>query len=136
MDGEALDAPERGFVVVANSRQYGARFNPVPGADMADGLLDLAFFPCRTRRELIGWARRCHAGRQVSDPRLVQRRGREIEITSTAPVRFQLDGDPLNPAHRGDFAESAAEGMITKLVVRIRPRALPVLLPPDGSRDG
>jgi diacylglycerol kinase family enzyme len=134
VDGRRLDEDRRGFVVVANSPQYGARLNPGRDASMTDGRLDVVFFPTRSRRELIGWAWRCRRQRHVDDPRLVYERGETIEIVSgSGPVRYQIDGDPPDPARRGDHLESAAGGLVTSLQISIRPEALPVLLPAATS---
>src|SRR5688572_2084966 len=56
VDGKPVSETCPGFVVVANSKHYGWQLNPAGRASMSDGLLDVAYFPACSRRELIGWA--------------------------------------------------------------------------------
>jgi len=123
VDGTSAVEGERGFVVVANCRQYARRLDPASRAVMTDGLLDAAFFPAATRREVLAWVIRCARRRQLRHPRLVYRTGREVTIVSDPPCRFQLDGDRPEPG------EAPGDGRVKRLDVSIEPAALPVLLP-------
>jgi diacylglycerol kinase family enzyme len=119
VDGEVVVEGEPGFVVVANSRQYGQRFDPAPRARMDDGRLDAVFFPTRSRAGLVRWALLCRTGRHVRDPRLVYRLGREIEVRSATPRRYQVDGDP---------PENEA-GPVPSVRISVAPGRLQVLIP-------
>ena len=120
VDGEPLVEARTGLVVVANFREYMWGLNPATEAVMDDGLLDVVFFPVRSRRELVGWLLKCARRRHLGDGRLVTGRGRIVEITCLEHAqRYQLDGDP--PA--GDDATAQ------RLRVAVRPGALPVLCP-------
>ena len=108
----------RGYVIVANCRRYMWRLNPAGRAVMADGRLDVLFFPLRSKSELVGWTLRCLARRHLDDPRLVYRQARNVKITSDRPQRIQLDGDPL-----------AGGAPMRELRVSVQPGALRVLMP-------
>ena len=123
VDGRSVADGRTGFVVVANSRQYAARLDPARRASMTDGTLDLAFFPCDSRRTLAAWALACRLGRQMRDPRLVYRTGRRIVVRSRPEHAFQLDGDA-----------PGAGSPASELEIGLRPGALPVLLPGPVSR--
>ncbi len=93
VDGQRLDNGKPGFVVIANSSQYGCRLDPAPDADMSDGELDVVFFPTASRRALVGWIWRCWRGRHWADKRLIYKRGREVIVQSESPQAYQIDGD-------------------------------------------
>lgn len=126
VDGRRIDDGAPGFVVVANSRQYGARLDPCCRADMTDGLLDVTWFPTRTRGELLGWMARCRVRRQLRDPRLVYVTGRNVEISFAMLQRVQLDGDP------GTFGGIAEQ---THLSINVAARVLPLLVPAGAGGD-
>lgn len=121
-DGECIaDGP--GMVVVANSRQYGARFNPAPEALVDDGLLDAIFFPGATGRSLMWWMLKARFAKHTTDPRFVYRAATTIRIESVgAPAPCQIDGEAAG--FIGSGKESPA------LNILLRPRALRVLVPP------
>jgi diacylglycerol kinase (ATP) len=125
VDGSRIDGCQRGFVVVANSRQYGWRLNPAGRASMSDGLLDVAFFPARTRLELAQWALRCRRQSHLHHPQLVYRTGRSVTIRSAQPQKFQLDGD----APEIIAEESAGASLPWQIDLSIDPGVLQVLVP-------
>ena len=130
VDGQHLNTDGPGFVVVANSRQYGWRLNPAGRASMSDGVLDVAFFPARSRRALIGWAIRCRLQNHFNHANLIYRTGQSVAITCAAPVRYQLDGDPPGVVHEmnpGTPHEPSDQPLLLK--IGISPAALPVLIP-------
>ncbi len=122
VDGDPAVQEQTGFAVVANSRQYGQRFDPARRASMTDGLLDVVFFPTSTRIGLCRWAFSTRLGRHMSDRRLTYRQGREVEMLCADPRRFQLDGDSPDP-------NGGEDAIVTKLRISLRPNALPVLTP-------
>ncbi len=150
VDGKRIDQGQSGFVVVGNCRQYGWRLDPAGHASMDDGLLDVVFFPARSRLELIAWAIRCRRRRHLDHRRLIYERGRCVSITCDTPQRYQLDGDPpglpdpLLPALEHDCGNGAAAAATApdrsvnelasnpapfQLHIEVRPAALPVLTP-------
>ena len=131
VDGVSINPDGSGFVVVANSRQYGWRLNPAGRASMSDGLLDVAFFPTRSRRGLVGWAIRCRLQRHLDHARLIYRTGQNVTITCESPARYQIDGDPPGVLHEmaeGDPPRPEDQRPLS-LNVSIRPAALSVLVP-------
>lgn len=125
VDGQRVVDGLPGFVIVANSRQYGWRFNPAGRASMSDGLLDVVFFPARGRLELLHWALTCRMQRHLDHPRLMYRTGREVIIASDRAMKYQLDGDPPEAVE----GECAADEDGWSLNATIRPGVLPVLVP-------
>ncbi|MDY7107378.1 MAG: hypothetical protein SYC29_01960, partial [Planctomycetota bacterium] len=129
LDGETIVDRAAGCVVVGNSRQYAMRFDPALRASMTDGRLDVVFFPARSRLELLGWALACRRRKQLERPGLVYRLGRQVELVSDAPVRYQLDGD-VPEAHAPDPEDAAVEDGASNLVrISLRPSVLPILIP-------
>jgi diacylglycerol kinase family enzyme len=118
IEGERIVNQQPGFIVVANSRHYGGRLNPARDALVDDGLLDVIFFPCRSRVRALSWTLGCRLGRQGKSRYLIARRAKR--------VRLEID-----PAHRamlqldGEFAGNASGG----LNIEVQPAALRVLRP-------
>ncbi|MGP1310049.1 MAG: diacylglycerol/lipid kinase family protein [Phycisphaerales bacterium] len=118
IDGERLVDDQPGFVVIANSRHYGGRLNPARDAIVDDGLLDVVFFPCRSRVRALSWTLGCRLGRQGKSAYLFSRRVRNLRLTIDPMHRAMLQVD-------GEFAGNASGGMD----VRVHPAALRVLRP-------
>jgi diacylglycerol kinase (ATP) len=125
VDGERLPIDQPGFVVIANSAQYGWRLNPCAQATIDDGLLDVGFFPTRTRFGMALWAMRCRMGRQGTHSKLVQKSGKAVRIRSDQALRYQLDGDPPGE----DKTPGPSEGGRFRLDIEIQPGCLSVLVP-------
>lgn len=91
-DGVAFADAAPGIVVVANCRQYAARVDPCPDADIADGMLDAAFFPARSAAAAL--ARLAAARLRFDAPGV--RRARAKTITLAAPgLPAQVDGEAM-----------------------------------------
>ncbi|MCZ6836602.1 MAG: diacylglycerol kinase family protein [Planctomycetota bacterium] len=129
VDGTQLAGEHRGFVVIANSRHYGGRLDPVQDAVMDDGQLDLAFFATRSKIQLLRWAIRLLRGTQGRSTQLITAKGTTIEVSSEVPCVYQVDGDIPHPTP-GQEAPGSAQKM-TPLSIRIRPGVLSVILPPQ-----
>ncbi len=125
VDGEPIVHERPGLVIIGNSRQYAMRVDPALHASMTDGLLDVVFFPARTRVRLIGWALASRLRRHVHRRALVYRTGRTISIESGAgPLPYQLDREA--PAPQGPRTDGAC-GNTTPLSITTEPGALQVL---------
>ena len=128
VDGRRIDNGGAGFVVVVNCRQYGWRLNPASSASMFDQLLDVVYFPARSRMQLLHWAARCRFNRHVGTKGLAYERGRHVQVRSQAFCRYQLDGDPAGPA------KCSTPTMPLGLDIRLVPSALRVLVPAAAEK--
>ncbi|QYK47823.1 MAG: NAD(+)/NADH kinase [Phycisphaeraceae bacterium] len=121
-DGRTIVDGVRGNVVVSNCRRYALGIDPSPNASMTDGHLDMFFAPSSSSARTLAWLAIGLAGLTHLSRRIVRARAREIRISSStsgnALHAFQLDGEAasLDRAHG-------------PLVLSVRERALPVLLP-------
>lgn len=118
VDGRELVSSRCGLLVVANCRQYARHLNPAAGADMGDGLLDVAFLPARTSAGLVRWAWRCWMGGRVGECGGVEGRGREVLVETDRRAPWQCDGET------GGWIEAASP-----LRIAVVPQALRVLSP-------
>ncbi|MAH65958.1 MAG: hypothetical protein CMJ27_06160 [Phycisphaerae bacterium] len=119
VDDEAPFETGPAIMMVANSRRYACRLDPVARAQMDDGRLDLLVLPCRGRLGLLRWMFIILRRRQSEDRRARYRAGRRFRLDFEAPVRWQVDGDP--PHH---------SKAIRRLEIEIESGALPVLVHP------
>jgi len=113
-DGRGVVERGAGVLVVANMRHYGGRFDPAPGADPGDGLLDVVFLPAPGAGAFVRLAALSRLGRHLCRPGVVHARAREVRIEAGA-TPAQADGEAVGHPGRID--------------VVVRPRALRVLLP-------
>lgn len=118
VDDETVVHDRRGFVQIANSRQYAVRLDPAPRASMTDGLLDTVFFPCKSGPGVMAWLMACRCRAHVRSTRLAYHRGRRIVVRSEPGHPYQIDGDPPGPSSPA-----------SELSVTVTPGALPVLVP-------
>lgn len=88
---ELTDTPA--LIFAGNIAEYGAGFSVTPAAQDDDGLLDLCMMPCRSWLELFELGCICGSGLQRHHDRVIYRRGRQVQITSSNEVPVQLDGD-------------------------------------------
>lgn len=125
-DGTTIVRGEPGMVVVANSRHYAMRLDPAHTADMSDGLLDLVFFPARTRVELLTHLLAARFRRARENPDVRHHRARHFRIASADPATaYQLDGEAGVPTPIARPFE---------LHLRILPAAVRVLVPAHAHR--
>ena len=118
VDDEPVVRERRGFVQIANSRQYALRLDPAPRASMTDGLLDVVFFPCKSGPGVLAWLMACRCRAHVRSARLVYHRGTRILVRSEPEHPYQIDGDPPGPT-----------SPVSELSITVRAGALPVLVP-------
>lgn len=114
VDGKVLPEPAY-HVIIGNTRSYGGPFKIATRAWNDDGLLDVVIFcgrgPVWLGAYLLSTIFRGH----VLLPRVHMLRGRRVEIESSGPVPYQLDGD---------FAG------YSPLTAEVREHALAVLMSP------
>lgn len=91
----AFEGP--GLIVFGLVNRYAVGLPVLPGADPTDGLLDIAIFPCRSRRQLL----RCAVSVSLAQARqdAIHLRCTNLIISSTRPAWTQLDGErgPATP---------------------------------------
>ena len=111
---------ESGWCFVCNSREYGARFDPAPQADMSDGLLDVVFLPTRSRAQVLAWMARARSGRHLERDGVLHARAQRVRLEFDAPVPWQLDGD---------MPPTDSPSIVDSLSLECLPGVLPVLVP-------
>lgn len=123
VDGKEIEICDPAMIIVANSCQYAARLNPAPYADISDGQLDVVILPIKNKLQLVTWLVKCRRGSHLKDSRLIQCKGKHVEISCQEPELYQLDGDPPPVA---DNSETVAT---TQLEIKVLEAVLPVLVP-------
>ena len=113
-DGETV-FDEQGLVFVGNMPRYGLGLRILKDAVLDDGLLDICLFRCRSRSKLLSHAFRTGCGRHLTSRDVLYLRAREIRVSSTVSVPFQVDGD--------DGGDLPAE-------IRLSSQKLHILVPP------
>lgn len=123
VDGVAMLEDARGWLIIANCREYGGRLDPCPDASMHDGLLDVAFFPATSGISAAVWAARARmraarsrwpllGASRIATGRVVQVRSADVDPA------WQIDGE------HGEHLAGAMDATIG-----VTPRALDVLAP-------
>lgn len=114
VDGETSEHDALNLVV-ANGAYAGHGIPVAPGADPFDGLLDVVLVLDASGLELSGLAARMLTGEPVEHDALVRRSGRAVRVRSATPLPVSLDGEA---------------DVRSGLSLRVRPRALPVVVGP------
>ena len=83
------------FFSVSNIRQYGGSFRLAPGADYADGLLDVVLFRGRGRWAVPSLALDIFLGRHHRRDDLEIRQMRDLVVVGPLPHGLQIDGDVI-----------------------------------------
>ena len=81
-------------IVLANGPCFGGGMRVAPGADAADGMLDLVVLGALGRVELMRWLPTLYWGGHLRHPRVTRELVRSVLVASEAPVPLQLDGEP------------------------------------------
>jgi diacylglycerol kinase family enzyme len=110
-DNQPLIDSRRGWVIIANARQYALRLDPVQDADITEPRLDLVFMPATTS---LGSALALLRARKQPKS-FTYAQATSIKITTDSPTPCQIDGESSPP--------------ITNLTLTTKPETLPVLLP-------
>lgn len=93
VDGKKV-ADDAGWLVVAANTPYALGLDPCAQGDApnpGDGLLDVRFFPLRSRLGILKWMARCALRTAAQHPALVSCRGKAVVVEGSGP--WQLDGD-------------------------------------------
>jgi len=95
-------APDRSLaataVMLANGPTCGGGMRIAPGADAADGLLDLVVLGGLSRAALLRWLPTVYWGGHLRHPRITVERVRAVTVVSDRPLPLQLDGEPCGAA--------------------------------------
>lgn len=113
-------------VLVANLGRITGGIELIPGADPADGQLQVAVLRARTLREFGELAWGALLGRVRSDDRLEIYCGREIVIETDSPQPVELDGNDVGTTSRLEISvEPGALQLIRPVESETAPAALP-----------
>lgn len=126
VDGKRIVEGEPGLAVISNCCEYALGINPCRYARMDDGLLDVAFLPCRTVARALSWLAGCRFGTNLRDPDAVYVTGQRVEVRSPETAWFQVDGEA--PGWASAHGLGGAEGEPV-LELSVRAGVLPVLRP-------
>ena len=95
INGEVIDG-EQTFICVCNGRYYGGGFNPVPEADLTDGLLDVLMVKKVSRLQVPFVIGKYKNGRYAELPELVKHyRTDRVKILCDKPAAVNVDGELL-----------------------------------------
>jgi len=95
INGEVVDG-EQTFICVCNGRYYGGGFNPVPEADLTDGLLDVLMVKKVSRLQVPFVIGKYKNGRYAELPELVKHyRTDRVKILCDKPTAVNVDGELL-----------------------------------------
>jgi YegS/Rv2252/BmrU family lipid kinase len=117
-----LDGERREFtgfaVAAANNKAYGGGMLLAPDAELDDGLLDVVYTTHISKLRALANLPRVFSGRHIERDYVHVVRAAEVEIKADRPFTVYADGD-----HLADLPAT----------VRVLPRALDVIAPPDGA---
>jgi YegS/Rv2252/BmrU family lipid kinase len=101
-------------VAACNSGVYGGGMHLAPGADLADGLLDIVSYGDLPKWRFLRGLARVFRGTHLRDPAVELVQAREVRVDAGRPFRIYADGDPIGT---------------TPATIRVVPRGLRVLAP-------
>lgn len=107
------------LVLVSNVQTY-AFFPIARQARLDDGRLDVLIFKGLGISYIARHLVRAFSGKPLQDPRTVYRQVRRITVDTEIPISVQVDGDPLGT---------------TPVAIRVVPRSLRVMVPPQAPAD-
>ncbi len=81
------------LIAVANGRYAGGGMMFAPHAELDDGLLDVILTDCASRLDIIRELPRIRWGGHLKNPKVMERRAREVSITSDSPLAVDIDGE-------------------------------------------
>lgn len=99
VDGREVVAGARGWLIVANMRQFALRLDPASRADPADGRLDIVFMPGSDGLAAAGWMFSASGGRHVKSPNLIYAQGASVRVVNElGGAALQCDGESIGDA--------------------------------------
>jgi len=107
------------WVVAANTRLYGAFFQPSPTARLDDGYLDVTLFKGKGLLTLLRHWLLLLLRRHLQDPEVEHWRVTELTVRSGRPFPLQTDGEPIGT---------------TPVTIRVVPRAARVVWPTSAPQ--
>jgi diacylglycerol kinase (ATP) len=95
LDGELLE--RRVCAVIMNNGRYGGGgMFAAPGADLADGWLDVLIIGDMSKPDLLRSLPRIYKGTHLTHPKVTMKRAREIEVSPrSGRIELQADGELL-----------------------------------------
>jgi diacylglycerol kinase (ATP) len=84
----------RGLVFVGNISRYAIGLQLLRHADYSDGLLDVCIYKCAGRIHLMKHSVLTILKHHAHCRDVIYRQGKEVTISSQAPVKVEIDGDP------------------------------------------
>ncbi len=117
VDGSMI-CDDAAFCVLANVSNYIASWEMIPGADPADGLVDVLVFRGRKRSDLMGFNISFALQRHTARDDVICARGTSVKAFSPAGagIPVHADGDPMG---------------YLPLEVTVDPHSVRILTPPD-----
>ena len=93
----ALRAYEGAVVMgaFANGRYFGSGMLIAPGAELADGLLNMVLVGDMRRRDIVRFARHLYDGSHIKHPDVVSAVATRVDVEGPANVMIEADGDVL-----------------------------------------
>lgn len=85
-------------VMFANGPSCGGGMRIAPGADPADGALDLVTLGTLSRGALLRWLPTVYWGGHLRCPLITAERAAAVAVTSDEPLPLQVDGEPWGAA--------------------------------------
>lgn len=92
LDGRVEEGDYQLFTA-ANTSTFGGGMKVAPGADAADGLLDVVTIGAVGNLELLNLLPKAYSGGHLGRPGVSVRRARKVELSSPEPLPLNLDGD-------------------------------------------
>ena len=96
-------------VMFANGPSCGGGMRIAPGADSADGALDLVILGALSRGALLRWLPTVYWGGHLRHPLITAERAGTVTVASDGPLPLQVDGEPCGGA---PFEVSVAPGAL------------------------
>jgi diacylglycerol kinase (ATP) len=93
IDGSVAQRAPLHFCAIANGRYFGGGMPVAPEARVDDGLLDVTMVGQLRLWETVPFLVRLLRGTHLAHPRTKLGRGREVSLTSAAPVWLEIDGE-------------------------------------------
>ncbi len=95
-EGGTVDARPKVFVSFNNSRFTGGKMMMAPGADTADGLLDLISVGDLGRAGLLATFPKIFKGTHIAHSAVENRQVREVDFTVDGPMDAMIDGEVIS----------------------------------------